>query len=128
MSSPITNANSPSQAFDDERKEFLNTDAVLRERVKEVAKLVREARHCVIYTGAGISTRFVLEIGLLLMLASANIPDFRGPQGVWTLRDKGKYRNKAKGLNDARPTFAHYAITDLVRRGLIKFVVTTNMV
>jgi NAD-dependent SIR2 family protein deacetylase len=67
----------------------------------------------VVYTGAGIST-------------SAEIPDFRGPEGVWTTKDKGKKPKAFKSILDIRPTFAHYAITELARRGMVKFVVTTN--
>uniref|UniRef100_A0A6B2LAT8 Deacetylase sirtuin-type domain-containing protein n=1 Tax=Arcella intermedia TaxID=1963864 RepID=A0A6B2LAT8_9EUKA len=74
---------------------------------------MKEAKHCVAFTGAGIST-------------SANIPDFRGPRGVWTQRERGGV-SKGKNVMEAVPTFAHYAITELVKRGLIKFVITTNM-
>jgi NAD+-dependent protein deacetylase sirtuin 7 len=63
--------------------------------------------------GAGIST-------------SANIPDFRGPTGVWTMREKGKSVG-GKNLHKAFPTFAHYCVTELVRRALLRFVVSTNM-
>ena len=52
--------------------------------------------------------------------------DFRGPQGVWTLRSKGQMA-KAKNLTQASPTYSHYAITELAKRKLIKFIVTTNM-
>lgn len=52
--------------------------------------------------------------------------DFRGPQGVWTLKAKGQMA-KAKNLTQAYPTYSHYAITELVKRKLVKFIVTTNM-
>ena len=48
----------------------------LDKRIETLAKCLYESRHPVIFTGAGIST----ESGL---------PDFRGPDGVWTRRDKG---------------------------------------
>jgi len=100
------------KAYDDERSEYEDSDSVLREKVAQLAELILEAKHCVFYTGAGIST-------------SANIPDFRGPNGIWTLRDKGQSSNH--GEDKTYPTLAHYAITDLARRGLVKYIISTNM-
>jgi len=65
------------------------------------------------YTGAGIST-------------SAEIPDFRGPSGIWTLQAKGESA-KGKEFDEVVPTYAHYAITELLHKGLIKYVISTNM-
>lgn len=42
-----------------------------REACAAIAALLRDARHIVALSGAGISTE-------------SGIPDFRGPQGVWT--------------------------------------------
>eukprot|EP01105_Mastigella_eilhardi_P023254 TRINITY_DN5831_c0_g1_i1.p1 TRINITY_DN5831_c0_g1~~TRINITY_DN5831_c0_g1_i1.p1 ORF type:complete len:567 (-),score=145.91 TRINITY_DN5831_c0_g1_i1:119-1819(-) len=101
-----------SQAYDAERAEHEDSPEVFRQKVTEVAKLLKAANYTVVYTGAGIST-------------SAGIPDFRGPTGAWTMQDKGKFIVREHG--DIAPTFAHYAITELARRHLIKFVMTTNM-
>jgi hypothetical protein len=59
--------------------EHLEADAVLDKHTDELLKLWKESKHIVVFTGAGIST-------------SAGIPDFRGPQGVWTLAAAGKLR------------------------------------
>jgi len=82
--------------------------------VRELARLVQQAKHMVIYTGAGIST-------------SAKIPDYRGPQGVWTLRDKGMAPKIQVTLEQALPTPTHMAILALEQKGLCRFVVSTNV-
>jgi len=43
----------------------------------ELAALLRDARQIVVLTGAGISTE-------------SGIPDFRGPQGLWTKDPKAE--------------------------------------
>jgi NAD+-dependent protein deacetylase sirtuin 6 len=51
--------------------------------------------------------------------------DFRGPNGVWTLREKGKLQGRV--VDKYYPTLSHYAVTELARRGLVKYVISTNM-
>jgi len=72
---------------------------IVREKVKILAGYVKNSNHCTIFTGAGIST-------------SAKIPDFRGPQGVWTLKDKGLQAESIK-LESAVPTLCHMGIATL---------------
>jgi len=69
----------------------------------------------VLFTGAGIST-------------AAGIPDYRGPQGVWTLAAKGEERSTPSvALSEAVPTFTHRAIAELMRRGIVKHVISQNV-
>jgi NAD-dependent deacetylase len=94
---------------------------------------VRDARRIVVLTGAGIST-------------DSGIPDFRGPNGVWT---KNPAAEKASSLEhylndpevrkaawehrvnspawDARPNAGHLALVELERRGQLLALVTQNI-
>jgi len=95
---------------------------VLREKVAALAELVRGAKHVVVYTGAGIST-------------SANIPDYRGPQGIWTQMklqpQKGSISSgsRAGSVDKLRvePTQAHMALAALVRAGRVQQVISQNI-
>lgn len=51
------------------QQEFFDTGTELDTKVAELYDWVRNSKHCVILTGAGIST-------------STGIPDFRGPAGI----------------------------------------------
>jgi NAD-dependent deacetylase len=99
----------------------------------EVRRLIDDAERVVVLTGAGIST-------------DSGIPDFRGPQGVWTknpgaektatlqyyLADpevrKQAWRNRLESPTwHAEPNAGHRAIVALERRGKLHTLVTQNI-
>ncbi|KAH3744695.1 NAD-dependent protein deacetylase sirtuin-6 [Pelomyxa schiedti] len=91
--------------------------AVVESKVVAVAELMKTARHPVVFTGAGVST-------------SAGIPDFRGPNGQWTLLDQGRVAELKPWGERGKlpsPTLGHILIKKMVDSGLVKFVITQNV-
>lgn len=99
--------------------------------VADLAAMLGRARRVLAFTGAGISTR-------------SNIPDFRGPDGVWRTRTPVEYPEfirsedarveywswKLEGypaFRDARPNAAHEALVALEHRERLEAVVTQNV-
>lgn len=86
-----------------------------KDDVQKVADIIVKAKYLVAFTGAGIST----ESGL---------PDYRGPEGVWTLREKGlapKLPRKPMHLIEPNP--GHLAILDLYTLGFLKYLISQNV-
>lgn len=81
-----------------------------------LAMQLRNSKKTVIMTGAGIST-------------SIGIPDFRGPNGVWTCQKHGKPIPKLEGLTfaSACPSLTHMAIVDLLNNGPAHYIVSQNV-
>jgi mono-ADP-ribosyltransferase sirtuin 6 len=96
---------------DPEREESKDSIAT---KAAAIADLIKSSKHVIVHTGAGVST-------------SAGIPDFRGPNGVWTLQAKGKKPTASIGFADAKPTLSHNAVAALVSHGFVKHVVTQNI-
>ncbi len=87
----------------------------LDRRIQILAQWLYESRYLVVFTGAGIST----ESGL---------PDFRGPDGLWTRRDKGLPQRPMKRPWDAvEPNMGHLAIVELQKLGKLKYLISQNV-
>jgi len=101
--------------------------------VAEVRAWLREAERVVVLTGAGIST-------------DSGIPDFRGPQGVWTKNPgaertatlqhymadpevrKQAWRNRIESPAwSAEPNPGHHAIVSLEQQGKLHTLITQNI-
>lgn len=85
----------------------------LSQRISALAHWMYEAKHLVVFTGAGIST----ESGL---------PDFRGPDGIWTRQAKG-LPTKSRDFSSAEPNSGHMAIVDLQKLGKLAFLISQNV-
>ena len=85
----------------------------LDKRLNTLAEWMFEARHLVVFTGAGIST----ESGLA---------DFRGPDGLWTRQAKG-LPTKSIDFASAEPNAGHLAIAELQRLGKLAFLISQNV-
>jgi NAD-dependent deacetylase len=98
----------------------------------EVARWFDEAASITVLTGAGVST-------------DSGIPDFRGPQGVWTknpaaeklstidhyladpeVRRQAWAARRSSTLWTAKPNPAHRALADFARTGRLRAVITQN--
>jgi mono-ADP-ribosyltransferase sirtuin 6 len=85
------------------------------EKINLAAKWIAESKKLVILTGAGIST-------------DSGLPDFRGPDGVWTRRDKGLPPPKSKVPYDqVKPNPSHYAIVELLKMGKLDYLISQNV-
>ena len=101
--------------------------------LETVASWIRDARAIVVLTGAGISTE-------------SGIPDFRGPQGVWTKNPdaekaatlqyyvsdpeirKRAWQNRVKSeMWQAEPNAGHRALAELERKAALHTLVTQNV-
>jgi NAD-dependent protein deacetylase/lipoamidase len=103
------------------------------EELAEVSGWIRSARRVAVLTGAGISTE-------------SGIPDFRGPQGLWTknpgaekmatlshyvadkaVRERAWNHRVTSGMWTAKPNAGHHALVRLERAGNLLMLVTQNV-
>ena len=101
--------------------------------IGEVASALRAARRVVVLTGAGIST-------------DSGIPDFRGPNGVWTkdpsaermatlhhymsdpdIRVRAWKTRLEQWSRQAQPNPGHLALVELERKGALDTLITQNV-
>jgi NAD-dependent deacetylase len=86
----------------------------LERRITNLTRWMFESQRLVVFTGAGIST----ESGL---------PDFRGPDGLWTRKEKGLPVSSTRDWSNASPNKGHLAIFELQNLHKLKFLITQNV-
>jgi NAD-dependent deacetylase len=102
-----------------------------RTGLEELVRLLRRARRVFVFSGAGVST-------------ASNIPDFRGPQGVYRTSSPVYYQEfvadeaqrkeywefklaSYRAFADAKPNAAHESLVELERLGRLSLLVTQNV-
>ncbi len=103
------------------------------ELIDELVDLIVDAQRIVVFTGAGISTE-------------SGIPDFRGPDGLWTKVDPSDFtyqkfvgdtearkrlwrmqKEMGLGIGDVEPNAAHRAIAEMEKMGKLDCIITQNV-
>ena len=87
--------------------------ADLKRRIEQLAQWMLAANYIVVFTGAGISTE-------------SGIRDFRGPDGLWTRRDKGLATPEQNWLG-VEPNSGHRAVFELQELGKMKYCISQNV-
>ncbi len=99
--------------------------------IKKAVELILNSKHCVAFTGAGISVE-------------SGIPPFRGENGIWNKYDPvllnidyfDQHPEKSwkaisemfySFFNKAKPNKAHLALAKMEKQGLLKAVITQNI-
>ena len=86
----------------------------VQQHIETIARWIIEHEHIVAFTGAGIST-------------DSGIPDFRGPEGVWTRLDAGLPAPRWRvPLGRVEPNASHLALVELQKLGKLRFLITQN--
>ncbi len=86
----------------------------LEQQIEAITRGILDSERIVAFTGAGIST-------------DSGIPDFRGPEGVWTRRDAGLPAPRWRVLpGQVEPNASHLSLVELQRLGKLQFLITQN--
>ena len=91
-----------------------NMEKDLENKISIAAKWIAESEKLVVFTGAGLSTH-------------SGLPDFRGPDGVWTRRDAGLPPPKSPPWESVKPNIAHFSIVDLLKIGKLDYLISQNV-
>jgi NAD-dependent deacetylase len=105
----------------------------LEDAIESLAELIVASQRIVVFTGAGISTE-------------SGIPDFRGPDGLWTKVDPEDFsyqrfvadtetrkriwhmhENTGFRFDNAEPNVAHHGIAELEKLGKLDCIITQNV-
>jgi NAD-dependent SIR2 family protein deacetylase len=101
-------------SLDDDFQNYYDPSEILDQKIDLLVRMIKAAKVIVVYTGAGIST-------------SAGISDYRSWDGSWTAKLLHTKPKASKELDELRPTVAHMALHALVKQGIVKYIVSTNL-
>jgi NAD-dependent deacetylase len=87
--------------------------SALGQKISALAQYMYESRRMVVFTGAGIST-------------DSGLPDFRGPDGLWTRKAKG-LTTENKDWSTAKPNAGHIAIAEIQNLNKLYFLISQNV-
>ncbi len=99
--------------------------------IEQAAKIITHSKLTLALTGAGISVE-------------SGIPDFRSPEGLWSVYDPAEYatitafnespekvwemaREMTKVIDQAEPNSAHTGLAELERMGYLHHIITQNV-
>jgi NAD-dependent SIR2 family protein deacetylase len=93
---------------------FVVTIMSEQRHIETIARWIIQSGHIVAFTGAGIST-------------DSGIPDFRGPEGVWTRREAGLPAPQWRvPPGQVKPNASHLSLAELQLLGKLQFLITQN--
>lgn len=95
--------------------EICEKERTFKKKISNLVDMICESKRIVAFTGAGIST-------------SCGIPDFRGPNGVWTKELRGEKSTSTENWFDqAIPSYTHYALACLHHLGILSYTISQNV-
>ena len=80
----------------------------------QLIEAIMNSKYLVTLTGAGLST-------------DSGLNDYRGPNGVWTRKDKGLSPLPSPAIEKVEPNESHYALVELFKIGILKFLISQNV-
>jgi NAD-dependent deacetylase len=90
------------------------TIMTIDQHIDIIARWIIKCEHIVAFTGAGIST-------------DSGIPDFRGPEGVWTRRHAGLSPPRWRvPPSQVKPNASHLSLAELQWLGKLQLLITQN--
>jgi len=88
-------------------------ESAFEKKISRLADFIFASKKLVVFTGAGISTE-------------SGVPDFRGPEGIWTRKAKG-LTAETRDWSKAVPNAGHFAIVELQKLNKLKYIISQNV-
>ncbi|CAD7927534.1 unnamed protein product [Amoebophrya sp. A120] len=124
---------------EESKREFFDDEEALLAKIKYVASLLKNAKHAIVFTGAGISTSTgISDFRSGMQTKSPGGPGFwerqadyerktRGARNEFTKNDPQRPRIDLDAMLGKQPSYTHFAIAKLVELGIVKCVLSQNV-